>query len=120
MKLCMLSPFSHVQLFATLRTIACMNTGVGCHALLQGILPTQGSNPSSPKTEFLCQVNGKFLYPKCYSLSGPARVPLKIEEYQRKGVETEQDLQDTPGHKGTSVSPVCDLEEKVFNLLDLP
>ena len=21
------------------------NTGVGCHALLQGILPTQGSNP---------------------------------------------------------------------------
>ena len=23
-----------------------MNTGVGCHALLQGIFPTQGSNPS--------------------------------------------------------------------------
>ena len=22
------------------------NTGVGCHALLQGIFPTQGSNPS--------------------------------------------------------------------------
>ena len=22
------------------------NTGVGCHALLQGIYPTQGSNPS--------------------------------------------------------------------------
>ena len=24
------------------------NTGVGCHALLQGIFPTQGSNPRSP------------------------------------------------------------------------
>ena len=23
------------------------NTGVGCHALLQGIFPTQGSNPES-------------------------------------------------------------------------
>ena len=23
------------------------NTGVGCHALLQGIFPTQGSNPHS-------------------------------------------------------------------------
>ena len=24
------------------------NTGVGCHALLQGIFPTQGSNPGRP------------------------------------------------------------------------
>ena len=24
------------------------NSGVGCHALLQGILPTQGSNPGLP------------------------------------------------------------------------
>jgi len=24
------------------------NTGVGCHALLQGIFPTQGLNPSFP------------------------------------------------------------------------
>ena len=24
------------------------NAGVGCHALLQGIFPTQGSNPSLP------------------------------------------------------------------------
>ena len=24
------------------------NTGVGCHALLQGIVPTQGSNPGLP------------------------------------------------------------------------
>ena len=23
----------------------CKNTGVGCHALLQGVVPTQGSNP---------------------------------------------------------------------------
>ena len=46
---CMLSCFSHVQLFATLWTVACQaplsmgspgrNKVVGCHALLQGTLP---------------------------------------------------------------------------------
>ena len=53
---CMLSCFSRVWLFETLWTIACQaplcpwdspgkNTGVGCHALLQRIFPTQGQNP---------------------------------------------------------------------------
>ena len=50
---CMLSLFSCVQLFETLWTVACFcpwdsagkNTGVGCHFLLQGIFPTQRSNP---------------------------------------------------------------------------
>ena len=53
---CVLSCFSCVQLFATLKTVAPQAplsmgffrqeepTGVGCHALLQGIFPTQGSN----------------------------------------------------------------------------
>ena len=52
---CVLNCFSHVQLYATLWTIQpaqflCpwdspgKNTGVGCHALLWGILPTQGPN----------------------------------------------------------------------------
>jgi len=47
---------SHTQLFATPWIVACTkllhprdfqgkNTGVGCHFLLQGIFPTQGSNP---------------------------------------------------------------------------
>ena len=46
--------FSHVRLFATpwtaARQLLCpwdspgKNTGMGCHALLQGIIPTQGSN----------------------------------------------------------------------------
>ena len=51
----MLRHFSCVQLFATPWTVACQaplstgdspgkNTGVGCHALLQGSFPTQGSN----------------------------------------------------------------------------
>ena len=50
-----LSHFSPVRLCATLRTVAHQllcpedspgkNTGAGCHALLQGIFPTQGSNP---------------------------------------------------------------------------
>ena len=53
---CVLSHFSRVWLFATLWTVAqqaplsvgfsSKNTGVGCHALLQGIFPTQGLNLS--------------------------------------------------------------------------
>ena len=46
---------SHVRLFETPWMVACQaplswnflgkNTGVGCRFLLQGIFPTQGSNP---------------------------------------------------------------------------
>ena len=49
--------FSHVRFFVTPQTVAhrllCpwdfpgRNTAVSCHFLLQGILPTQGSNPLS-------------------------------------------------------------------------
>ena len=49
---CVLSRFSHIRLFATTWTVSSVhgdspgkNTGVGCHALLQGIFLTQGSNP---------------------------------------------------------------------------
>ena len=52
--LLLLSRFSCVRLFATVRTVVRQaplsgdspgkNTGVGCHALLQGIFLTQGSN----------------------------------------------------------------------------
>ena len=55
---CMLSHFGCVQLFVTPLTIACQaplsmgfsgkNTGVGCHALLQGIFLTQGWNLGLP------------------------------------------------------------------------
>ena len=51
---CVLSCFSHVQLFATLWTVACQtpltmgfsskNTEVGCHALPQEVFPTLGAN----------------------------------------------------------------------------
>ena len=51
--MCILNGFSCVQLFATLWTsLLCpwdspgKNTGVGCHAVLQGIFPTQGLNLS--------------------------------------------------------------------------
>ena len=53
-----MSHFSHVQLFVTLRIVACQaplsmdfpgkNTGVGCHFLLQGVFLTQGTNPGLP------------------------------------------------------------------------
>ena len=52
---CMLSCFSHAWQFVTLWTVACQallsmnypgkSTGVGFHVILQGIFPTQGSNP---------------------------------------------------------------------------
>ena len=36
------------------------NTGVGCHALLQGIFPTQGSNPGLPHCrQILYQLSNK-------------------------------------------------------------
>ena len=48
---CMLSRLSRVQLFTTLWTVTqqapffmVKNMGMGCHALSQGIFPTQGSN----------------------------------------------------------------------------
>ena len=61
--MCVLSHFRRVRLSATLcNSMDCtlpgssvhgdspgQNTGVGCHALLQGIFPTQGSN-----LPFLC------------------------------------------------------------------
>ena len=50
--------FSWIQLFVTSWTVACQsplsmdspgqNTGVGSRSLLQGIFPTQGSNPGFP------------------------------------------------------------------------
>ena len=52
--MCMLSHFSRVQLFVTLWTVAYQSPLsvmilqarlLSCHALLQGIFPTQGSNP---------------------------------------------------------------------------
>ena len=55
---CILSCFSHVRLFTTLRTVTCQaplsmgfyrqTTEVGCHALLQGIFPAQGQVGSLP------------------------------------------------------------------------
>ena len=53
--LCLLSRFSHVELCLTPWTVAPpgssilrdspgKNHGVGCHSLLQGVFPTQGSN----------------------------------------------------------------------------
>ena len=52
---CMLNHFGYVRLFVTLWTIAHQaprpwsspgkNTGVNCHAFLQGLFATQGSNP---------------------------------------------------------------------------
>ena len=60
----MLSHFSRVHLFVKLWTVPTTflcpwaspgkNTGVGCHAFLQGIFPTQVSSPGSDRTKGLC------------------------------------------------------------------
>ena len=61
---CVPSRFSCVQLCATLGNVARLpcpwdspgkNTRVGCHAFLQGIFPTQGSNPCLP-----CLLHGRW------------------------------------------------------------
>ena len=42
------------------------NTGVGCHALLQGIFPTQGSNPDLPQCrQILYHLSHHNKYKKC-------------------------------------------------------
>ena len=63
LSVCVLSCFSHVLLFVTLWTVAARlpcpwdspgkNSGVGCHALLQGIFPTQGSKPGLPHCRWI-------------------------------------------------------------------
>ena len=41
------------------------NTGAGCYALLQGIFPTQGSNPGLPHCRRNCNGHGKSLQYSC-------------------------------------------------------
>ena len=77
----MLSHFSHVRLFVTLRTIAharvlcpCgspgKNTRVGCHPLLQGIFPTQGSSPG-----LLHLLHCRQMLYQDYAYTAPSPVP---------------------------------------------
>ena len=80
--LCMLSRFSLVSLC---NLIDCSppgsspwdspgkNTGVGCHALLRGIFPTQGSNPGLLR---LLHLQGFFLFFCFLPLAPPGNPPL--------------------------------------------
>ena len=66
---------SRVQLFTTPWTAALQaplpgdspgkNTGVGCHALLQGIVPTQGSNPGLLADSLPTEPPGTYIHLKC-------------------------------------------------------
>ena len=60
------------------------NTGVGCHALLQGILPTQGSNPDLPHCRWILyrlshqespRILERVAYPFSRGISDPGIVP---------------------------------------------
>ena len=82
--LCVLS-CCHVRLFVTPWTVAHQaplslgmapgqNAGMGCHALLQGIFPTQGSKPGLPHCRWILyhlshQGSPKGRYEKCESES---------------------------------------------------
>ena len=69
--------FSHIRLFVTPWTgayqappsmgLSVRNTGVGCQFLLQGIFPTQGSNPGLPHC-------GQTLYCLSYRALSPANM----------------------------------------------
>ena len=85
---CVVSHFSHVQLCATLWTVALCpwdspgkSTGLGCHALLHGIFPTQGSNPRL-FCLLHCQVGSLPLVPS-------SKLDIK---YIRKGVPNKQKI----------------------------
>ena len=65
MHMCVYQSLSYVQLFATPQTCSPSgssvhgdslgkNTGVGCQAFLQGVFPTQGSNPCLPHCRQNC------------------------------------------------------------------
>ena len=61
------------------------NTGVGCHALLQGIFPTQGSNPGLLHCRQICyRLSHQGSPPKCSNyrtivlISHASKVMLKI------------------------------------------
>ena len=81
----MLSHYTHAQLLATQWTIARLlcswdspgkNTGMGCHALLQGIFPTLGSNPGLPnRRQILYQLSHQGS-PHQLTLSLPADILL--------------------------------------------
>ena len=60
--MCCASSLSHVWLFLIPWTVACQaplstgilqNTGVCCHALIQGTFPSQGSNPGLPHCKWI-------------------------------------------------------------------
>ena len=94
----MLRHFSRVPLFATLWTVTHQapgkNTGVGCHAFLQGIFPTQGLNPHlssllhwqagflslAPPLVLWCQHKGM----DC--AAPPARVPGEEQQQNTSGL----------------------------------
>ena len=67
----MLGCFGHVQIIVTLWSVACqapLSVGIlqkpraGCHALLQGVFPTQGSNAASVlQADSLLLITGKDL-----------------------------------------------------------
>ena len=84
------------------------NTGVGCHALLQGIFPTQGSNPGLPHCRWILyrlshQGSPRILEWIAYPFSRgslPAELPVPSRLDHSLGTMP------TPGQGSQSVCPV--------------
>ena len=55
-----------------------MDPGVGCHALLQGIFPTQGSNPGLPHSR---QILYHLSYQGSLRITGMGSLPLLQENF---------------------------------------
>ena len=84
---------SRVRLFVTSQTVAYQacpwdspgkSTGVGCHFLLQGIFPTQGSNPDFPhcrQTLYRLSHQGR-LFTKCAHGNDltPSKIMLSVKK----------------------------------------
>ena len=91
---CMLSHFSRVWLFVTPLTVRLFcplnspgkNTGVACHALLQRIFPTQGSNSGLPHYRWILYClshtikkiyGGGLVAKSCPTLATPWTIPCQ-------------------------------------------
>ena len=80
------------------------NTGVGSHSLLQGIFPTQGSNPHLPHFKadsLLSEPPGNYVYPHYKYINGLEGPPFlgsgKDQHHHLNGHVFEQTLGDSEG-----------------------
>ena len=99
------------------------NTGVGCHALLQGIFPTQGSNPGLHCRQTLYQLSYKgspnqvhcnikqkvFFLMLLPWVQHTMRIPRHVERPWRMKPCGERETMEPPGHRYLSEEAIWEM-----------